>query len=181
MTKSNSKAGAKSTARPAPIAPEKSPQQKAFDTAMELFHAREFSKAKQHFSAALEGNSKELQFAAKQHLLMCEKRLSKANVKLETAEDYYNYGIGLYNRRDLEAAQQHLEKALKLEEADHVHYALALVLGLRSDIEGAVKHLSRAIALQSRNRNSALNDPDFQELLQHAPIKELLAGAPAHS
>ncbi len=181
MSKSNSKPAAKSPVRPAHVTPEKSAQQKAFDAAMELFHAREFAKAKTQFNAALEGNSKELHFAAKQHILMCEKRLSKANVKLETAEDYYNYGISMYNSRNLDAAQQNLEKSLKLQEGDHVHYALALVLGLKADIEGSVQHLSRAIAMQSRNRNSALNDPDFQELMQHAPIKELLSSASAQS
>ncbi len=144
---------------------------------MEAFHMRDFAKAKQHLSAALDGGAKEIVYAAKQHLTMCEKRLSKPNVKLEGPEDFYNYAISLYNRRDLDGAQQHFEKALKLDDGDHIHYALALVLGLKHDLEGAARHLSRAIAIQPRNRNVALNDPDFQELAQQPPIKEILAGA----
>ncbi len=179
MQKSNPKTTGKAAQRSAPAVPEKSAQQKAFDSAMELFHKREFAKAKQQFQAALEGNNKELVFPAKQHILMCEQRLSKASVKLDTAEDLYNYAIALYNRGDLDGAQKHFEKALEREDGDHIHYALALTMGMKRDIDAAVKHLSMAIAKESRNKNAALNDPDFQELMQHAPIKELLTGASA--
>jgi tetratricopeptide (TPR) repeat protein len=179
MQKSNSKTTGKTAQRSVPAVAEKSAHQKAFDAAMELFHKRDFAKAKQQFQAALEGNAKELVFPAKQHIAMCEQRLSKASVKLDTAEDQYNYAIALYNRRDLDAAQKHFEMALEAEDGDHIHYALALTLGMKRNIEGAVKHLSRAIEMEGRNRNAALNDPEFQELMQHAPIKELLTGAGA--
>lgn len=178
MQKSNIKAGAaKSTKRPAPAVPVQSGQQKSFDAAMQAFHMRDFAKAKQLFESSLEGPVKEIGFAAKQHLLMCQQRLARKTVKLETAEDFYNFGISQMNKRDLDGAQSSFEKALKQDDADYVHYALALVLGLKQDIVAAATHLRRAIEIAPRNRVAAHNDPDFAELMQHAPIRELLINA----
>lgn len=175
MQKSNPKAP---TAKPAPravvAAPVISAQQKAFDGAMESFHARDFAKAKKLFEEVLQGSTKELLFAAKQHILMCEQRLKKAGPQLDTAEDLYNYAVSLMNKRDLDGAQQHLEKALKTDDADYIHYLLALVLGLKRDIPGSARHLRRAIEISPRNRVAAHNDADFNELMQHAEIKELI-------
>ncbi|WP_031500970.1 hypothetical protein [Bryobacter aggregatus] len=175
MQKSNTKAGpAKFATRPAPSVQEPSAQQKSFDAAMQSFHMRDFAKAKQQFEAALEGPVKEIGYAAKQHLLMCQQRLARNTMKLDTAEDLYNYGISQMNKRDLEGAQASFEKALKHDDADYVHYALALVMGLRHDIAGAAAHLKRAIEIAPKNRVAAHNDPDFAELMQHSPIRELL-------
>ncbi|MDX2268725.1 MAG: tetratricopeptide repeat protein [Bryobacter sp.] len=184
MQKSNTKSASRQNSAAAPEAIDKPTQQSLFENAMHAFHQRDFLKAKELFDKALLGPVKELHFTAKQHALMCEKRLASTAVQLDTAEDYYNYGVSLYNQGKWSAAQEHLQKALSLSksenEGDHVHYALALAFGMGQDWDGAVRHLSRAIELQSRNRNAALNDPDFQELLQHPSIKELLIGAPAH-
>lgn len=138
---------------------------------------RDFAKAKQLFEAAQEGPAKEIIYASRQHLLMCQQRLAKSQVKLETAEDLYNYGISQMNKRDLEGAQSSFEKALRHEDADYVHYALALVLGLKHDVDAAATHLKRAIEISPRNRVAAHNDPDFAELMQHQQIRELLSGA----
>jgi tetratricopeptide (TPR) repeat protein len=175
MQKSNTKAGNTKAAPPVPRgAPQLSAQQKAFDAAMQAFHMRDFAKAKQHFEASLEGPVKEIQYAAKQHLLMCQKRMARETMKLESAEDHYNYGVSLMNQRELDGALQQFDKALKLEDADHVHYAMALVYGLKHDVGAAAKHLRRAIEIAPRNRSAVQNDPDFSELLQHAQIRELL-------
>lgn len=175
MQKSNPKSTAKSAARS--TGSELPSQQHLFETAMEAFHLRDFAQAKRLFEEVQTGPVKELVYAARQHLLMCEKRLAKANVKLDTAEDYYNYGISQMNQRDLDGAQTSFEKALTKEDADHVHYALALVHGLKQNVEGAVQHLRRAIEISPRNRIAAHNDPDFAELAQHPEIRALLSGA----
>lgn len=177
MQKSNTKAPAKSTTRPAITIQEPSAQQKSFDAAMQAFHMRDFAKAKQLFEASLEGPVKEIGYAAKQHVLMCQQRLAKTTVKFDSAEDLYNYGISQMNKRDLDGAQTSFEKALKMDDADFVHYALALVMGMRQDIAGAAAHLKRAIEISPRNRVAAHNDPDFAELMQHPPIRELLSSS----
>jgi Tfp pilus assembly protein PilF len=175
MQKSNPKSAARSAAQS--TRSEQPSQQQLFEAAMEAFHLRDFAQAKRLFEAVQSGPVKELVYAARQHLLMCEKRLAKEDIKLETAEDYYNYGIAQMNQRDLDGAQNSFEKALSKEDADHVHYALALVFGLKQDIGGAVQHLRRAIEISPRNRIAAHNDPDFAELAQHPEIRELLSGA----
>ncbi len=177
MQKSNTKAAAKQASRTQPAAPAPSAQQKSFDAAMQAFHMRDFAKAKQLFEASLEGPVKEIGYAAKQHLLMCQQRLAKSSVKFESAEDLYNYGISQMNKRDLDGAQATFEKALKQDDADYVHYALALVMGFKNDVDSAVSHLKRAIEISPRNRVAAHNDPDFAELMQYGQIRELLSGA----
>jgi len=144
---------------------------------MQAFHMRDFAKAKQLFESSLDGPVKEIGYAARQHLLMCQQRLAKPAAKLENAEDLYNYGISQMNKRDLEGAQASFEKALKQDDADYVHYALALVLGLKQDVSSAVTHLKRAIEISPRNRVTAHNDPDFAELMQHPSIREILSGS----
>lgn len=177
MQKSNTKTAAKPAVRPPAGTPEPSAQQKSFDAAMQAFHMRDFAKAKQLFESSLEGPVKEIGYAARQHLLMCQQRLAKPPAKLETVEDLYNFGISQMNKRDLDGAQASFEKALKQDDADYVHYALALVMGLKHDIGSAVTHLKRAIEISPRNRVTAHNDPDFSELMQHAPIREILSGS----
>jgi tetratricopeptide (TPR) repeat protein len=177
MQKSNTKTAAKQTSRTPAATPEPSAQQRSFDNAMQAFHMRDFAKAKQLFESSLEGPVKEIGYAARQHLLMCQQRLAKPAVKLESAEDLYNYGISQMNKRDLDGAQASFEKALRQDDADYVHYALALVMGFKNDVASAATHLRRAIEISPRNRVAAHNDPDFAELLQHAQIRELLSGA----
>jgi len=178
MQKSNTKTGpVKPASRPATSTPEPSAQQKSFDAAMQAFHMRDFAKAKQLFDASLEGPVKEIGYAARQHLLMCQQRLAKSNLKFDNAEDLYNYGISQMNKRDLDGAQISFEKALKHDDADFVHYALALVMGAKQDIASAATHLRRAIEIAPRNRVAAHNDPDFAELMQHPQIRELLTSS----
>lgn len=143
---------------------------------MAAFHGRDFARAKQCFQAALEGTAKEIHYAAKQHLLMCEQRLAKSALQLESAEDYYNYAVSLMNQRDADGAVQSLEKALAVGEADYMHLAMAVALGMKQDIAGAAGHLKRAIEMHPRNRIAAHNDADFAELMQHTAIRELLQG-----
>jgi tetratricopeptide (TPR) repeat protein len=154
--------------------PEMKAQREKFNKAMELFHAREFKKARDLFEQAFTGPSREISFAAKTHFQMCEQRLDKQAVRLETADDYYNYGVALTNERQLEEARKNLQKAVSMRQADHYEYALALCLGLIGDIDGAAKHLAKAIELDPRNRIAARNDADFAELLHHAALQAVL-------
>jgi len=150
-------------------------QAEAFEQAMRLFHSREFAKARAVFEAASAGPVAAVSHSARLHARMCERRLMQEQPRIETAEDHYNYAVGLINLRRLEEAEQHLRKALQDHpNADHVHYALALTRGLLGDFEGAHRHMKHAIDLQPRNRGLARNDPDFAELIQRGCLRELL-------
>lgn len=149
-------------------------QMESFQRGMELFHARDFRRARELFEKAASGPNRDIVFAARTHQRMCEQRLEQAAPALETADDHYNYGVALTNERRLDEARQHLEKALAMRTADHYEYALALCLGLAGEIEAAAAHLRRAIELDPRNRIAARNDADFSELLQHAAFQSVL-------
>ncbi len=148
-----------------------------FNRAMELFHSREFKKARDLFEQASAGPNRDMGFAAKSHQRMCEQRLQQSGVRLETADDNYNYGVALTNERRLDEARKHLEKALSMRQADHFEYALALCLGLAGDIDGAAKHLEAAVRLDPRNRIAVRNDPDFAELLKNPPLQAIIQPA----
>jgi tetratricopeptide (TPR) repeat protein len=145
-----------------------------FNRGMELFHARDFRRARDFFEKAAGGPNREMVFAARTHQRMCEQRLEKAAPVLETPDDYYNYGVALTNERRLEEARKHLEKAAALRTADHYEYALALCLGLAGEIDAAAERLRRAIELDPRNRVAVRNDSDFSELLHHAAFQSVL-------
>jgi tetratricopeptide (TPR) repeat protein len=142
---------------------------------MRHFHAMEFGPAKAQFDKAADGPVREVAHAARLYAKMCEQRLAKASMALRDPEDYYNYAVTLINRRELEAAEEHLRLALSHNPGgDHIYYALALCRGLRGDYQGASAHLRRAIELEPRNRIVARNDPDFAEISHHPALRDLL-------
>lgn len=150
-------------------------QVEVFDKAVSLFHAGRYDQAKELFERAGSGPAREVSHVARIHVRMCERRISRPAVTFSTAEDHYNYAVTLINRRELQAAERHLQDAVKLTpNADHIHYALALSRALHGDILRAYESLKRAIELDPRNRMQAHNDPDFAEFAHQQPIARLL-------
>ena len=146
-----------------------------FEAAMKLFHARKLKDARDLFVQASEGPERDVAQRAGLHIAMCDRRLEQAPVALGTAEDYYNYGIALLNARNVTAAVEHLEIALRLAPgSDHIHYALGLALGLAGDLGGAYENLRRAIELEPRNRIVARQDADIAHLAGQPPFEGLL-------
>ena len=150
-------------------------QLKFFEQAIRVFHAQKFREASELFAKATDGPNREMAHKAQLHIRMCGRRLQTLPVELKTADDHYNYAVALINGRNMSAAQQHLESALKMDPgADHVHYALALSRGLSGDLQGAYENLRRAIELQPRNRMSARQDADFASFSRLPPLRQLL-------
>lgn len=150
-------------------------QLRVFEQAMKLFRAGKFADAKESFQRAIDGPAREIAYHARTHVRMCDRRLDKGAVQLRTPEDHYNYAITLINTRNLAAAREHLEAALRLDaQADHVHYALALCRGLTGDVDGACENLKRAIELQPRNRIAARQDADFAPIAGHPLLQQIL-------
>ncbi|HEY1217832.1 MAG: hypothetical protein ABSE42_20690 [Bryobacteraceae bacterium] len=147
----------------------------AFEAAMKQFHERHLAPARELFAAAAAGPERDVANRARLHMAMCDRRLQQETVNLQSAEDYYNYGVALINTRELSKAQQNLEKALAMTpQADHVHYALALAQALGGDLETARGHLERAIQLEPRNRIIARQDADFAIVARHPMFDALL-------
>jgi tetratricopeptide (TPR) repeat protein len=147
----------------------------AFEAAMKQFHGRHLAKARDLFERATAGPERDVANRARLHMVMCDNRLQQETVNLESAEDYYNYGVALINTRKLAEARLNLEKALAMTpQADHVHYALALAQALGGDLETARGHLERAIQLEPRNRIIARQDADFAPVARHPLFDALL-------
>jgi tetratricopeptide (TPR) repeat protein len=150
-------------------------QSRLFEQAVGLFHGGNFAQAKRLFERAAGGPVREVAHVARVHVRICEKRLGEAAPAPVGVEGLYDYAIALINQRELDAAERHLQQALKLApNADHVHYALALARGLRGEILLACESLRRAIEIDPRNRAHARNDPDFAEFSHHPQLAALL-------
>ena len=172
VAKTTSKPAAKGSADQGPS--EHQLQLDNFNRAVEAFHQRDFKKAKELFESAANGPAREVAFSARTHLRMCEQRLERDKVNLQSPEDFYAYATALVNRQQFAEAIPYLEKALAAHEADHYHYSLALCQGQTGNLDAAVRHLARAIDLSPRNRGLASTDSDFVELLRQPQIRELL-------
>ncbi len=150
-------------------------QLSSFEAAMKQFHGRHMAAARELFERAAAGPERDVANRARLHMAMCDRRLQQETVNLQSAEDYYNYGVALINTRKLPEARQNLEKALAMTpQADHVHYALALAQALGGDLENARGHLARAIELEPRNRIIARQDADFALIARHPMFDALL-------
>ena len=146
-----------------------------YGKAVSHFNNRRFKMALPWFKKAVEGPNTVLRHRAEVHARICRRQIESDKVKLKTVDDYYNYGIRLVNDRQLEEAEQHFQKALKMApNGDHLHYAFAVVRALSGDAEGASANLKRAIELNGRNRLLARSDPDFSGIARHPLITELL-------
>lgn len=156
------------------VAREQKEQRDAFEQGMQLFHARDLKKAQALFEKAAEGPLRDMAAAARTHAKMCEQRLAKAAMVLESHDDYYNYAVSLMNRGDHRGAFEHFQKSLELKETDYAHYGLAACNGFLGRVDEAARHLRRAIEMRPDNRAAAHNDPDFAELNRQPVIRELL-------
>ncbi|MGP8247249.1 MAG: TPR end-of-group domain-containing protein [Bryobacteraceae bacterium] len=147
----------------------------AFEAASKLFHARSFAPAKELFEQAARGPERDVAHRAESHAKMCARRLERQSPALESAEDFYNYGVALFNTGKIAEARENLNRALAMApNADHIHYALALAQALSGDLDRAYENLKRAIEIEPRNRIIARQDADLAPLAGQPPLHGLL-------
>jgi len=155
-------------------------QFQVFDNAMKLFRKQQFREAKAVFEEATSGPQREISHNAKLHVIMCERRLGKPEVFLDTLDDHYNYAIERLNARDMDVARKHLDCAMQLirqdgnTSTDHLYYALALCAGISGDADTAFENLKHAIELNPVNRMAARQDSDLAPIAQQPRIQQLL-------
>ena len=166
---------------------------KLYETGFELINAENFEKAGDAFAAlieALDGDAsaakapresaserKALLDRAHVMIHVCRKRIreAKKNLKLKSADDYYEVGVAEMNRRELDDALENLQHALKMSpRADHVLYALAAVSALRNERDEALEFLEKSIKYRDENRYLAINDPDFESLSDDPEFIQLI-------
>jgi tetratricopeptide (TPR) repeat protein len=149
----------------------------AWEKAMRHFARQEFEPASAAFHDATGGPAAHVADKARCYAQICERKLSRHNLDLRTAEDHFNYGVERLNSRDTEQAKIHLGRAAALEpDADHILYTFALCCGMSGDGNGAYENLKRAIGLDPRNRIIARQDPEFSSLFPQFPALKALLG-----
>jgi len=147
----------------------------AFEAASRRFHARSFGEAKVLFEQAARGPERDVAHRAQLHVEMCARRLERQGPALVSAEDFYNYGVALFNTGKIAEARENLNKALAMApNADHIHYALGLAQALSGDLDRAYENLKRAIEIEPRNRLIARQDADLGPLASQPPLEGLL-------
>jgi tetratricopeptide (TPR) repeat protein len=141
-------------------------------------HAEEFEKAIRCFEDLITEHpeEQEIQERAKILISASEKKIQeKDRAVLRSAEDYYNVGIAELNRRELDAAIQHLQHALKLmPSGDHILYALATANALQGNREQALQFLKQSISYRGENRFLAIRDSDFESLQDDSEFRRLV-------
>jgi tetratricopeptide (TPR) repeat protein len=148
-----------------------------FARAMKVFNQGDYAQAATLFEQAATGPLLGVNESAQMYLRMCQQRMSRPDIELQTPEDYYNYAVSLINARRYREARENLEHATAAGPQPHFCYALALVEGHLGSMEVAAAHLRHAIQMDPALRGVARSDPDFAPLLHNPRVKEVLASA----
>ena len=150
----------------------------AYEAGLKLMHSEDYEKAIKAFRDLIAGYPEEPEIQERARVLMhaSEKRVvEKARTVLRSADDHYNMGIAELNRRQLDAAAQHLQHALKLvPKGDHILYAMAAVNALKGNRDEALSLLKQSIHHRPENRFMAARDSDFEALAEDADFKQLV-------
>ena len=145
-----------------------------FAQAMKHFSAGDYAAAREAFELAARGPVLSVNESALMYSRMCAQRLERPKLELKTPEELYTYAVSLINGEKFREAVPHLEKAVASSGQSHYLYALALCLGRSGAVSAAAEHLRRAVSQDSSIRAVARSDADFQPLLEHAALRELV-------
>jgi tetratricopeptide (TPR) repeat protein len=169
---------------PKPIAVQKSRSKEyanaiqSYEAGLKLMHAEEYEKAIRIFRDLIADHPEEPEIQERARVLMQasdKKLLEKSRTVLRSADDHYNMGIAELNRRQLDAAVQHLHHALKLApKGDHILYAMAAANALKGNRDEALSFLKQSIHHRPENRFMAARDSDFEILLEDPDFKQLI-------
>ncbi|MGH9541645.1 MAG: TPR end-of-group domain-containing protein [Terriglobales bacterium] len=162
-----------------PLANGASPERKAaleqYEAGMKLFAQQKFDKAKAFLEKVRQSAIPDLAERAQLHLAICNQRVEGAAPHLRSGDDHYNFAVVQMNQANYELAEEHLQRAVKLDgKSAHVEYALAALHALRNEIDVALEHLHAAIAMDRRYRLFARNDDDFKLLMDDPRFTEEL-------
>lgn len=146
-----------------------------YAAAIERFQRGRYGNALTFFEKVIDGPDAGLKHRAAVYARVCRERAASAAPRLRGADENYDYGVKLVNDRQLDEAEVHLKKALRLSKnAPHVHYAMAVLFALRGDAEHAAENLRAAIKGDPRNRLLARADGDLANVASDPAVAGLL-------
>jgi len=148
---------------------------KSFEVGVRYFQKGNYEKSKEIFEKLAGGPTQEVASRAQVYLRMCEQKLSRTASEPTAAADLYDLGVAELNVRNLDAAVEHLSKALRSgPNQDHIRYALAAAHALLGNVEAALEHLRVAVELRPANRLLAGEDEDFRSLADDPRFQRLI-------
>jgi tetratricopeptide (TPR) repeat protein len=148
---------------------------KSYEGAIRLFQKENYDKAREVFEKLVAQGPAEIADRARIHLRICDQKMNRTNSALRSADDYYLTGVAELNARNLEAALEHLTKALKMDSnRGEIRYALAAVHALQGNADVAIEQLKSAIEARSGLRFQARQDGDFDSLASDARYASLI-------
>jgi len=172
---------AKSPAAPAPGGNTWNIQDKALkeiERGMQALHKQNWSEAVTHFQAIVDGfpYEKELQDRAQVYLRVAKSHLEgDGGSSRAKPEDLFYLGVMKANEADYDQAVELLDRALQHNPKDErSHYVMAATRAMKGEREVALKHLQEAITLNTQNRFYAMNDPDFESILDEETFENLV-------
>jgi tetratricopeptide (TPR) repeat protein len=149
----------------------------AYESGLKLMHQDEYEKAIKAFHELLAVHSEEPEIQERARVLIhaCQKKLNASSkLQLRSADDHYNMGVAELNRRQLDAAIQHFQHALKLApRGDHILYAMAAANALKGNRDEALSYLRQSVLHRPENRFLALRDSDFEGLIEDADFRQI--------
>jgi len=141
-----------------------------FQKGLEALYAAKWKKALDILEPlAEEAQIPELAARARQYADVAHRRLDEA-----APDDPYLAAVVAKNRGEYAAAAAICREGKRAEKDARFAYLAAAIASRRGDLAAASELLARAIVLDSRNRNHARRDPDFQDLREHDEHAALL-------
>lgn len=138
-----------------------------FSTALALFQDGKYGLAARALKHAEAGPDAALAHRARVYLEICGQKRASKRLKLESADDYYNYAVELVNDRKLHEAFLAIKKGLaKDPDLAHLHYLKAVVKVLSNEPRSALPPLRKAITLAPEIRIQAQRDPDLRSVIR---------------
>lgn len=142
-------------------------QMERFSSALALFQEGKYGLAARALKHAEAGPDAALAHRARIYIDICSQKRTSKRLKLESADDHYNYAVELVNDRKLDEAFRAIRKGLtKDPDLAHLHYLKAVVKVLLNEPRSALPPLRKAIALDPEIRIQAQRDPDLRTVIR---------------
>jgi tetratricopeptide (TPR) repeat protein len=145
-----------------------------------------------NYEQAIESYRKAIEIKADSHEAWCnlgvvysdqgnyEQAIESYRKAIEIKDDYqkawYNLGVAYVYSKDWQNAEQSFLKALAIKpDDDSPIYNLACLFSLQNNKEKALSYLQKAISLNSKYKQQAAEDTDFQWLWEDEEFKKMVA------
>ncbi len=146
----------------------------AYSQAMKVFHKRDYPKAAELLREFLAKYVSEKEFVdrAQVYLSICEEQQKDTEIKLKTADDYYQFGIYKLNQGEYEESLKLLKKSIEIKPKEgKFFYSLADCYCLLGKENECLEYLKKAIQIDKYFKILAQNERDFEQLWEDKRFK----------